>query len=142
MRFISEGTLKRYRGPGICEWCRKRSSRREPHHVFHRGMSSGNRLDISVNLVSLCATFTGGDNCHARVHNGEIMRIDLLAVVAARENTQQDRIESVVHFLLKLDKHASLDRMADSISKMRPGAGDLARRVLREMGKIPKEEAA
>lgn len=105
MRIVSEKTLAKYRGPGRCEWCCRPVSRREAAHVFARGMGSGGRLDIDINLVALCGAFSGGLNCHHESHQGrEPTTDDLLAVVAAREGTTQDAIRVAVRDLRRLDK--------------------------------------
>jgi hypothetical protein len=56
-------------------------------------------LDVAINLVAL----GGADscNCHGRVHSGQILRIDLLAIVAARESTTQDAIKAEIARLRK-----------------------------------------
>lgn len=101
MRIVDEKTLALFRGPGQCEFCKKVVSRREPHHIFSRGAG---RLDVAINLVSLCAAFAGGDNCHAAYHNGDIARYDLLAIVAYREGRLQHEIEAEIWRLRRLDK--------------------------------------
>lgn len=88
--------LAEFRGPGICSWCQRWVSRREPHHLWRRGCGGGSQLDIRINLVALCATFCGGLHCHALAHSGHILRCDLLAVVAAREGRLQGEIEAEI----------------------------------------------
>jgi hypothetical protein len=88
MRVIDEPLLNEFRGPGVCEWCRRRVTRREPHHVYARGMGGGGRLDVRANLAALCAAFTGGDDCHDAAHAGRITKDELIAVVARREGIQ------------------------------------------------------
>jgi hypothetical protein len=108
MRHEDERTLDMYRGAGSCEWCRKYVSRREPHHIIARGMGGGKRLDVHLNLVSLCATFSGGDNCHHAVTVGDIAQYDTLAIVAVRESIGQDEILGILHELLRWDKSKPL----------------------------------
>jgi hypothetical protein len=93
-----EPLLATFRGRR-CEWCGK--GRSEPHHVFSRGAG---RLDVRINLIALCAAFTGGDNCHASVHAGVITRSDLLAEVARREATTPEAIVAEIHRLRQLPK--------------------------------------
>ena len=85
MRIVNEDLLAEFRRYQSCEWCGKRCWP-DPHHVFCRGMGGGSRLDIRINLLALCR------ECHSQVHGGEIRRIDLLMVVAGRENVQIDAI--------------------------------------------------
>lgn len=144
MTHTDKALLRSIRERGRCEFC-GRACACDPHHITKRGMGGGGRLDISINLIGLCRGFDHRGvyvSCHEDAERGVLARCDLLAVVAAREKTRQDCIDSVIRFLMRLDKHASVDRMMDGVRKMRPGAGELALRVLREMGKLPKEEAA
>ncbi len=84
----------------MCEWCKKRVRRREPHHIFSRG--SG-RIDHRYNLISLCAVFSGGSNCHHEVHQGHILRESLLAIVAQREGVSQTDIRATLLRLRRAD---------------------------------------
>ena len=104
MKIIDEELLDCFRGAGLCEYCGKLVVRREPHHLFCRGMGSGGRLDVRINLVAICATFSGGDNCHARAHSGEITRSELLEIVAAREQTTVEEIEATIHLMRRTPK--------------------------------------
>lgn len=52
------------------------------------------RLDVRINLVALCAAFSGGANCHYSAHySGKPSRAELLEVVALREGRT---VESIV----------------------------------------------
>lgn len=83
-----EYLLEKCRNKPVCEWCgQRRSIRLDPHHIFSKGMGGATRLDIKINLISLCRP------CHTDVHQGHISRCDLLAVVAAREGLLQADIE-------------------------------------------------
>ena len=94
--------LDEFRRKPRCEWCNARSRHGlDPHHVFARGMGGGGRLDVRINLVSLCRT------CHGEVHGGRIMRRDLLAIVAAREGMLQDDVEREIYRLRRLPKGAT-----------------------------------
>lgn len=89
MRIVNEKLLKEFR-VGPCCWC-GRTGRTHPHHVFGRGMGGATRLDVRVNLVSLCF------GCHRQTHMGRRpIRVDLLAVVAAREGLMQDEITRTI----------------------------------------------
>lgn len=87
MQIIDNDLLFAFRLRGICEWC-KRKCLCDPHHYWYRrGMGGGSRLDHPWNLVSLCRS------CHDDHHAGHRpLRIDLLAIVAAREGVTQDEI--------------------------------------------------
>ena len=83
-----------------CEWCGQRGYL-QAHHLFTRGMGGGGRLDVPINLVSLCVC------CHRLHHDGhEPLTLDLLGVVARREGTTQDAIRAEIQRLRRLDRHA------------------------------------
>ena len=89
MIVIDEKLLASFRGPGICEWCKRYAGHRHAAHVRPRQMGGGSRLDVRINLISLCWF------CHLAQHEGrEPTRADLEAVVAAREQRFQDDIEA------------------------------------------------
>lgn len=88
MIIADEKLLATYRGPGFCEHCRRMTPRRQPHHIFCRGMGGAHRLDVAINLIALCP------DCHARFHNGRILRATFLAIVAQREGRLQDEMEA------------------------------------------------
>lgn len=92
----SRKTLKEFRGPGHCEWCHRWTEYRHAAHVRPRQMGGGSRLDVRINLCSLCPA------CHWENHNlGEPTQNDLKAVVAARECRLQDDIEAEIAALRK-----------------------------------------
>lgn len=126
--------LKEFSGPGVCSWCGKSVSSRDPHHVVARGAGGGHRLDISINIVSLCTTFAGGGNCHHMAHNGrEITKSDLLAVIAAREGCLQDEIQVCVWLLLRLPKDATAERVKRELVGFSDGERRLWARVWEEI---------
>ncbi len=90
---FDEACLDRFRGPGLCDFCKRLVSRREPHHIIRRGLGGGSRYDVSYNLAALCAVFSGGLDCHSRVHDGHILRCEIVAVVSAREGVSYDELE-------------------------------------------------
>lgn len=131
MRIVNELLLRQFGGPGPCEFCRKLVRRRECHHVYTRGAG---RLDLRLNLIALCATFSGGDNCHDAAHNGAIMRCDLLAVVAAREGCNQVDIEAIVFLFRRLPRNPSEADVARELAGLNLGQRGLAERCLSEAG--------
>lgn len=99
MRIVDEKLLDRFRTAGKCEWCGQWFGCREPHHVFARGMGSGSRLDIRINLAALCLW------CHRSHHDGNRpLRCDLLAVVAKREGLLQADVEAEIRRLIRAPK--------------------------------------
>jgi hypothetical protein len=99
MIIIDEDLLDEFRAPGPCEWCGKPCLRREPHHIFARGMGGGGRLDIRCNLVSLGSTILWECTCHQAAHAGAILRLQLLLVVGQRECCLVSDIEEEVWLL-------------------------------------------
>ena len=63
-------------------------------------MGGGGRLDVRVNLVALCRA------CHGLVHAGHVQRLDLLAVVSAREGVLQSDIEAAIWALRRAPKYS------------------------------------
>lgn len=63
---------------GNCELCGC-SGPSDPHHLFERGMGGGNRLDIRINLMSLCRT------CHTLVQGNKAILPKLCFMVLQRE---------------------------------------------------------
>lgn len=126
----NQSLLREMSGPGRCEWC-SFACYRDPHHLWKRGMSGGSRLDIRVNIASLCR------ECHDRTElprgKQQITRTDLLRIVAKRERTTPRAIECVHGWLDRLDKDASPERVELSMKLLSPGAGELAARVWREI---------
>ncbi len=96
MKIVNPKALDFARGPGTCDWCRKAVKNRNPHHVFSRGSGGP---DLRCNIAAICETFSGGLNCHQLVHSGEIDDIDILVMVAQRENCMQDDIRQLVDLI-------------------------------------------
>ena len=103
MKIESETLLDGFRMATKCEWCGRRISVAEPHHVFTKGMGGGGRLDIPCNLVALGGAFEC--SCHRSHHDGHApLTCDLLALVAARLGTLQKDIEAEIHRARRLPK--------------------------------------
>lgn len=99
MKIIDEALLDCFRRKEACEWCHARTrAGLDPHHIIAKGMGGGNRLDHPWNLVALCRA------CHQLVHQGQILRIDLWAIVAAREGVLQEAIERELWSILRLPR--------------------------------------
>ena len=100
MRVVDKALLAVFRSAQRCEWCGKATPEGcHPHHLWGRGLGGGSRLDIRLNLAALCA------RCHRLHHDGHRpLKCDLLAIVAAREHTTQDRIERVVYKIRRTPK--------------------------------------
>ena len=98
-------------------------------------MGGGARLDIPINLVSLGSTQQWQCDCHRAIHDGNILRIDLLAVVAVRENVNQDDIRAVINLLRRLDDDApawEIERQLQDVWELDgPGAVLLAMKTLK-----------
>ena len=80
MRIVDDALLQEFRAAWKCEWCNKPTpSGCDPHHLFARGMGGGGRLDVRINLISLCR------ECHTDLHDGKIGRDQLAVVIVERE---------------------------------------------------------
>lgn len=78
-----------------CEWCGQPTPGCDPHHLHARGLGGGSRLDIAINLIGLCR------RCHNDCHAGNVTSSDLRAVIARREHTTQDAIQTEIWRLLR-----------------------------------------
>ena len=85
MKIVDEALLALFRSATRCEWCgRDTPEGADPAHVFARGVGGGSRLDIRINLVSLCRGWHNGQwvSCHDANHAGLFFELDaILAVV-------------------------------------------------------------
>lgn len=103
MKVVDELLLMEFRAAGRCDWCREWFPVLEPHHLWARGMGGAFRIDTRYNLAALCL------GCHRAHHDGnEPTKLDLLAVVAARESVTQDEIERVVLAIRRAPKGSDL----------------------------------
>lgn len=75
-RIVNIKLIKKIKEIGYCELCGS-SFNLETHHIKSKG-SGGD--DVPENLVCLCAV------CHRTVHDGNILRETLHAIVEGREN--------------------------------------------------------
>ena len=92
MRIVDRALLDSFRDKCKCEHCGAAvPTGCHPHHLWTRGMGSGGRLDIAINLIALCSL------CHRRTHDGAIHRDQLLAAVARREGIRADEIEQRIY---------------------------------------------
>lgn len=100
MKMVSEKTLKSFRTPGSCEWCHRFCpDGRDPHHYWlKRGMGGGFRLDVRINLISLCRF------CHIAAEWGGISKRALLRIVSRREGVPCEEIERTLRELSRRSK--------------------------------------
>lgn len=128
MKIHSPQTLDAIRSRMACEYC-KRPCLPEVHHIFTRGAG---RLDVRPNLIALCR------ECHADFHAGNLLRCDLLLIVAHREGELQDHIRDLIHLLRRLPKAPRPWEVEREVA----GCGaelPLVSRVLREHGLMFEE---
>ena len=91
--------LAEFRAKSHCELCKRWCpGELDAHHVFARGMGGGKRLDLRINLVSLCRW------CHQDYHSGRISRHELLTLVAHRENRRPGAIATEIYRLRRRPK--------------------------------------
>ena len=100
MKIVDLLLLQEFRDKDRCEWCRKYTrTGLDPHHVYCRGLGGAFRLDIRINMVSLCR------QCHVSAHTScEPCQADLLAVIAKRESMTVDAVEREIFRLKSLTK--------------------------------------
>lgn len=87
---VDEACLDRFRAPGECEYppCRVWLKRRQPHHIFCRGLGGAWRLDHPWFLVSLCPP------CHGDFQANRLERSKAVEIAAAREGVKPEEIEA------------------------------------------------
>ena len=91
--------LAEFRAKSHCERCKRWCpGELDPHHVFARGIGGGKRLDVRINLLSLCRW------CHADHHTGRISRRELVALVAHREQRQPETLVTEIYRLRRQTK--------------------------------------
>jgi type II secretory ATPase GspE/PulE/Tfp pilus assembly ATPase PilB-like protein len=129
MLIINEAALDRFRAGRSCEWCRKPAPT-DPHHLSAKGMASSKRLDIAINLCSLCR------RCHSDLHAGAIGPYDLLAIVAQRENTRQDYITEAIYVLNRLPKSPTVADLAKEQRRIKPETWALVLGALWDAGLV------
>ena len=99
MKIIDEALLQEFRCKEVCELCGRRTRQGlDPCHYLARGMGSGRRLDVRINLVAACR------DCHNKQHSGQLPRRRLLEVIAAREKRTAEAIEAELWALVALPK--------------------------------------
>lgn len=99
MRVADRDLLREFREPGRCELCLKWCKKREPHHLWAKGMGGGGRLDVRINLIALGSTLEWQCECHTRIHNGLVPKIVLMVIVATREAILVDDLEAEMYRL-------------------------------------------
>lgn len=134
MIVLNPKLLAQFRGPGCCENCGKPCSNREAHHLWPRGR--GFQLDIRINLMAVGAGFECP--CHTERHNSGEHKSDMLAKVAAREDTFQHHIGEVIHLFNRLPKWPRPWQIEDELKQMGASRA-LAMRVLRECDLVFEE---
>lgn len=134
MRIVCEQTLDRFRGPGLCEHCRKQVAYREPHHLLARGHNAGRRLDVSLNLMALgdwqsCA-------CHAKFHDGNLPRCDLIACLSQREGLvfSEQEWHNAMSLFVRAPKNPDRVWFLKEVLDWTSGERLLVIRTLREIG--------
>ena len=93
MIVVSEETLDEFRRTGKCERCDAYCKRREPDHLWAKGLGGGARLDVRCNLWAACTA------CHRLRHDGAIPLDELKELVARREGLTLERLTDLIHSL-------------------------------------------
>lgn len=137
MKIISEKTLDLYRGPGRCQFCGNSCSKREPHHLRAKGLGSGKRIDIPINLIALGSTPLFQCSCHTKIGDGNIKAANVLAIVAQRECTLSNTITEVMDFIIRLPKGMTEIAILNEVMELPPKLRRLALDQLAKAGVIP-----
>lgn len=94
MIVIDEALLREFTEKTRCELCgRSCRSGLDPHHVFGRGFGGRHRLDVRINLMSLCRA------CHDLFHAGKVPREKLIQIVADREKMTAESLRDEIYRL-------------------------------------------
>lgn len=126
MRIKSKEILASFPSPGLCEYCKIPCASRERHHIFTRGSGGP---DLRCNLIMLGDAFTDQCACHLKYHNGSIARDEFLAIVAMRERTTVEAIESLIYLVRRLKKSPSPEEVWAEIELL---SDPIARRLCRD----------
>lgn len=101
MRIVDEPLLNYFRHKRACEYCgNDRAPGFDPHHVFCKGMGSGGRLDVCLNLLALCR------NCHQAFHDGHTPRHKFIEIIAYREGLEPDQVVAAIWTLRRRERAA------------------------------------
>lgn len=135
MRILNDDLLLEGRSPGKCELCRKHCRERAYHHVVARGLGSGRRLDLSINL--LCLGMYPYCICHTLIDCKEGYQ-RCLAALSKREKASTDAIERAIWFILRLPRDASPEQIEERIlsDELAVDVAELVTRSLRKAGKL------
>jgi hypothetical protein len=98
MKIVNAKLVQEMGGPGLCEHCLAPSFHREVHHALAKGMGGGGRMDHPFNLISLCGS------CHDNLHDGNLSREILWAVIAEREGVSVEEVKTEVYRIRALPK--------------------------------------
>ncbi len=79
----NELLLAELRLPGRCCLCNRMCHVREPAHIIAKGMGSGRRLDVPLNLLSLGSTTRFECECHRKLHDQRTHTEEQLMLYAA-----------------------------------------------------------
>jgi hypothetical protein len=89
MVIISDKFLRRWKRRSRCEWCGIQPGHHR-HHIQPRGSGSGKRLDVALNLITLCFF------CHDLATRNELDQLGFQTVVAKREGVSFDDLVAVI----------------------------------------------
>ena len=130
MRIVNAEMLRRFREATRCELCGEPCRHGcHPPHIRTRG--SG-RLDITINLISLCPDGVG-ESCHRKFHDGNLPIADILSFVAHREGTEVDYVIEAIDFIRRIPAWVTKEVVAEMIDdELGNAVARLVRRSLRE----------
>jgi hypothetical protein len=95
------------------------------------GHGGGNRLDVSVNLVSVGVAFTC--ICHRATHDGNASRARVLEVIGKRVGATPDAVWECLCVLSRLPKGACGQVVEEYCAELDASVADLVRGAIEEV---------
>lgn len=125
MVIIDKDLLAFFRRQGRCEWTGKRGPV-DPNHIVPRGVGSGKRLDIRLNLIAMNRA------AHDEYHAGQILQAELVLIVCQREKCLQRDWWSVMRWLRRLPKDPLPCQLEKALGELNRAARKMAEKTLAE----------
>lgn len=134
MRIEHEPTLDFFRTARRCEWAGCPGLGMEPHHFYAKGLGSGHRMDVRINLIALCRLH------HNMAHSGQIARAALLAIIAQRQGEAPQDVLEALWVIDRLPKKSSVVAIRKAMDGLAEPVRLLVERALWESGVFGVDE--
>lgn len=130
----NESLLDEFRTAGYCECCGKKCRRREPAHLFAKGIGGGSRQDMRINLIALGSTLGMCCPCHTKSHaDGGVLNLQFIEIISERDGESKDDILSVMYLIRRLSKPTKSE-IEEAVESLHESAKQLAIKELKEAG--------